>query len=56
MLCLIAVTWVGNLVFLYLLSDDIGIVASLDFEGTVICPQVNRVGDAGHASLIDLVQ
>ncbi len=46
--------WEGNLVFLYLLSDHVGVVARLDFEGAVVRPQVDRVGDAGDSSLVDL--
>lgn len=30
--------WEGNLVCLYLLSDHIGVMAGLDFEGAIICP------------------
>ena len=40
--------------FLYLLSDDVGIMAGLDFEGAVIRPQIDRIGDAGNTSFIDL--
>lgn len=46
--------WEGNLVFLYLLSDHVGVVARLDFEGAVIRPQIDRVGDAGDSSLVNL--
>ena len=46
--------WEGNLVCLYLLSDHIGVMAGLDFEGTIICPQVNGIGDACYASLVYL--
>ena len=30
--------WEGNLVCLYLLSDYVGVMAGLDFEGAVIRP------------------
>lgn len=53
MLCFLWL-WEGNLVCHYLLSNHIGVMAGLDFEGTIICPQVNGIGDAGYASLVDL--
>lgn len=36
--CDILWLWEGNLFVLYLLSDDIGIVAGLNFECTVVGP------------------
>lgn len=39
--------------FLYLLSDHIGVVTCLDFEGAVVRPEVDGIGDAGDASLVD---
>lgn len=38
---------------LYLLSDHVRIVTGLDFEGAIVGPEVDRVGDAGHSSLVD---
>ena len=40
---------------LYLLSHKVGSVSGLHLEGTVLGPQIDRVGDAGAASLVDLV-
>ena len=53
MLCFLWL-WEGNLVCLYLLSDHIGVMAGLDFEGAIICPQVNGIGDACYTSLVYL--
>lgn len=39
---------------MYLLSNDIVVVIRLDLEGAVVGPEVDRGGDAGNASLIDL--
>ena len=39
----------------YLLSNDIRIVAGLDLECAVICPEIYRVSNAGYASLINLI-
>ena len=36
--CNILWLWEGNLVSHYLLSDDIGVMAGLDFEGAVVRP------------------
>lgn len=46
--------WEGNLVCLYLLSDHIGVMAGLDFEGAIICPKVNGIGDACYTTFVDL--
>lgn len=46
--------WEGNHVCLYLLSDHIGVVAGLDFEGAIVGPQVNGIGDACYTSFIYL--
>ncbi len=40
---------------LYLLSHKVGSVSGLHLEGTVLGPQIDRVGDAGAASFVDLV-
>jgi hypothetical protein len=37
-----------------LLSDDIGIVAGFDFEGTVVGPEIDGDSDACDTPLIDL--
>ena len=42
--------------FLYLLSNDIGIVASLDLECAIVCPKIHRVSNAGYTSLINLIR
>ena len=52
-LCILRL-WEGNHVCLYLLSDHIGVVAGLDFEGAIVGPQVNGIGDACYASFIYL--
>lgn len=39
----------------YLLSDQVNVVTSLNFEGAVVCPQVDRVWYACDAALVDLV-
>jgi hypothetical protein len=39
---------------LYLLSNDIGIVACFDFEGAVAGPEIDRVCDASNTTLVDL--
>jgi hypothetical protein len=44
------------MVRLYLLSHKVGSVSGLHLEGTVFRPQIDRVGDAGAAPLVDLVQ
>lgn len=44
----------GKVRRLYLLSYDVGIVAGLDFEGAVVRPQVNGIGDACNTALVDL--
>lgn len=36
--CNVLWLWEGNLVSHYLLSDDIGVMASLDFESAVVRP------------------
>jgi hypothetical protein len=36
-----------------LLSNDIGVVACLDFEGAVVRPQVNGYTDTSYAALIN---
>ena len=46
--------WEENLVRLYLLSDHIRVMARLDFEGAVICPQVDRICDACYTSFVYL--
>lgn len=38
----------------YLLSDEVWDVCGLHFEGAVVGPQVDRIGDAGAPSLVDL--
>ena len=38
----------------YSLSDDIGVVASVDFEAAVVRPQIDGDGNACNASFIDL--
>lgn len=38
----------------HLLSDEVWGVGRLHLEGAVLSPQVNRVGDASTASLVDL--
>lgn len=40
----------------YLLSNDLEIMAGLDLEGTIIRPEIHRVCDTCHSSLIDLTQ
>lgn len=40
----------------YLLSDEMWDVSGLHFEGAVVRPQVDRIGDAGASSLVDLIQ
>jgi hypothetical protein len=37
-----------------LLSDEVWVMRCLHLEGAVLSPQVDRIGDAGNASLIDL--
>jgi len=44
---------VGHLSGLYSLSNDLWIVAGLRLERAVVGPQIDRVRDAGHASLVD---
>lgn len=39
--------------FLYLLSDHIRVVAGFNFEGAVVCPEVNGIRDAGYSSLVN---
>lgn len=39
---------------LYLLSDNLGVVCRFHFEGTIVGPQVDGVGNASTASFIDL--
>lgn len=46
--------WEGKQASLYLLSDHVGVVTSLDFEGAVVCPEVDRVGDTSNTPFIDL--
>ena len=46
--------WEGNLVCLYLLSDHIRVMAGLDFEGAIVCPEVNRICDACYTSFVYL--
>lgn len=46
--------WEGKQVYLYLLSDHVGVVTGLDFEGAVVCPEVDRVGDTSNTPFIDL--
>jgi len=36
----------------YLLSNEVWDVSSLHLEGAILCPEINRVGDASTASLI----
>lgn len=38
---------------LYLLSHEMGNVGSLHFEGAIVCPKVDGVGDAGATALVD---
>jgi hypothetical protein len=44
----------GKWPYYHLLSNDIGIVICFDFEGAVAGPEIDRVGDASHATLVDL--
>ncbi len=44
----------GRKASVYLLSDHVRIMACLDLEGAVVCPQVDRVCDAGDSTLEDL--
>lgn len=37
----------------YLLSDEMRVMGGLHLERAVVCPEVDRVGDAGAASLVD---
>ena len=37
-----------------LLSDEKWVVGCLHLEGAVLSPQVDRIGDAGNASFVDL--
>ena len=38
----------------YLLANDIGVVARLDFEGAVIRPEIDGICDACNSAFIDL--
>ena len=42
------------MVHLYLLSHEMGRVGGFHFESTVVGPQVNRVGNAGDTTLVEL--
>ena len=37
-----------------LLSDEVWVVGCLHFEGAILSPQVDRIGDASDASFVDL--
>lgn len=39
---------------LYILSDDVRVVAGLDFEAAIVCPHVDGCANTGDRSLIDL--
>lgn len=41
--------------FLYLLSDDVGIMTCLDFEGAIVRPEIYGVGNTSNATFIDLI-
>jgi hypothetical protein len=48
--------WGKKSIHLYLLSDEVWGVGSLHFEGAVVRPQVDRIGDARASALVDLGQ
>jgi hypothetical protein len=39
-----------------LLASGFGFMTGVHFEPAIFCPQLNRVGDGGHAALIDLMK
>ena len=39
----------------YLLSYDVGIVAGLDFEGAVVCPEIDGISDTCNTAFVDLL-
>lgn len=43
-----------KIVHVYLLSDHVRIMARLDFEGAIVCPQVHGVCNAGYAAFENL--
>lgn len=44
----------GKPAIYYLLSDHISVVGGFGFESAVICPEVDRGGNARDASFVDL--
>lgn len=45
----------GKIRRVYLLSYDVGIVTGLNFEGAVVRPEVNGIGNARNAAFVDLL-
>jgi hypothetical protein len=39
---------------LYLLSNNVCIVTSVNFKPAIVRPEIDRIGDTRYASLVDL--
>ena len=51
----VSITVANRLIAQNLLSDDVGIVAGLNFESAVVGPQVDRDIDASNTALVNLI-
>jgi hypothetical protein len=40
----------------YSLSNDVVVVTRVHLEVAVVCPEIDRVCDAGYAALVDLLR